>query len=116
MATAAVLLPRNVDTTLNYFSATTADAPFNYTYTPPEGQPNSNIVPEPHPTIIHDIRGKEDTVSLDTTGFKFVKHVSQEKTFTDEEAIKSQYYREVEELLKKETGAKRVFIFDHTIR
>jgi len=35
----------------------------------------------------------------------------------DEERIKTvQYLREVEELLEKETSAKRVFIFDHTIR
>ena len=41
---------------------------------------------------------------------------SAEKDFTDEERIQSVYYKEVEELLKKEVGAKRVFIFDHTIR
>ncbi|KAI0041994.1 hypothetical protein FA95DRAFT_1598697 [Auriscalpium vulgare] len=117
MATAAVLSPHDVHTQLNYFaSTTTGEPPYNFTYSPPEGTPQSNIVPEPYPATIHDVRGKEDTVSLDTTGFAFIKHVSEEKEFIDEEAIKSKYYKEVEEILKKEAGAKKVFIFDHTIR
>jgi len=45
-----------------------------------------------------------------------VNHVSQEKDFIDEDQIKTKYYAETEELLKKVTGASKVFIFDHTIR
>ncbi|KAI0057858.1 methyltransferase [Artomyces pyxidatus] len=117
MATAAVLSPHDVQTTLNYFSSTlTEEAPYNYTYTPPEGVPQTNVVPKGYASVVHDLRGKEDTVSLDTTGFAFVKHASQEKEFVDEEAIKTAYYKEVEDLLKQQTGAKRIFIFDHTIR
>ncbi|THH14138.1 hypothetical protein EW146_g6163 [Bondarzewia mesenterica] len=116
MATVAVLSPHDVETTLNYYAPVGNEPPFNYTYTPPEGQPRTNIEPDPHPAVIHDIRGKEDTVSLDTSGFQFIKHVSQEKKFVDEEAITTRYYKEVEDLLKKHTGAKRILIFDHTIR
>ncbi|OCH90912.1 methyltransferase [Obba rivulosa] len=116
MATAAVISPKDIPTSLNYYSPIGEEAPFNYVYEPPEGIPRSNVGTDPHPVVIHDVRGKEDTVSLDTTGFQFVKHVSEEKDFLDEEAIKTKYYKEVEELLKKEIGAKRVFIFDHTIR
>ncbi|KAI0041995.1 hypothetical protein FA95DRAFT_1598698 [Auriscalpium vulgare] len=117
MATAAVLSPHDVHTQLTYFvSTTTGEPPYNYTYSPPEGTPQSNIVRETYPMTIHDVRGKEDTVSLDTTGFAFIKHVSEEKEFVDDEAITSKYYKEVEEILKKEAGAKKVFIFDHTIR
>ncbi|TFY83873.1 hypothetical protein EWM64_g152 [Hericium alpestre] len=118
MATAAVLTshPHDVPTTLNYYGNTGNERPFNYTYPREDGQPQSNIVAEPHEAVVHDIRGKEDTVGLDITGFQFVKHTSAEKLFEDEEAIKSRYYQEVEDILKKEAGAKRVFIFDHTIR
>lgn len=116
MATPAVLSPRNVNTTLNYFTVDGNEAPYNYVESPPKGTPRTNIKDDVHPTVIHDARGREDTVGLDKTGFKFVRHVSSEKEFLDEEAIKTKYYQEVEELLKKETGAKRVFIFDHTIR
>lgn len=116
MATAAVLTPHDVQTVLNYFATDGNEAPYNYVEAPPEGVPRSNIKEDAHPTVIHDARGHEDTVGLDKTGFQFVHHVSEEKKFLDEEAIKKNYYKEVEDLLKKETGAKRVFIFDHTIR
>ena len=75
-----------------------------------------NVLTEAIDTVVHDVRGKEDTVSLETTGFKFVQHVSEEKLFVDEGAIRTKYYKEVEEILKKHTGAKRILIFDHTIR
>ena len=118
MATAAVLSPRDVPTSLNYFASTlNGEPPYNFTYSPPpDGLPQNNISLEAINTVIHDIRGKEDTVSLDTTGFEFVQHPSVEKKFVDEEAIRTGYYKEVEELLKKHTGAKRVLIFDHTVR
>jgi len=118
MATAAVLLPRDIPTSFNYFGSTSdGEPPYNFTYTPPpNGLPQSNVTEEAINAVVHDIRGKEDTVSLDTTGFEFVQHTSEEKEFVDEEAIQTRYYKEVEELLKKQTGAKRILIFDHTIR
>lgn len=111
-----VLAPHDVQTTLNYYKPIGEEAPYQYVLDPPEGTPSNNIGAEPHPAVIHDVRGKEDSVSLDTTGFTFVKHTSVEKDFVDDEQIEKVYYPEVIELLKKEVGAKRVFIFDHTIR
>ncbi|KAH8109318.1 methyltransferase [Phellopilus nigrolimitatus] len=116
MATAGVLTPHDVSTSLNYYAPVGDEAPFSYTRDPPAGKPKTNIGTDAHPAVIHDARGKEDTVGLDKTGFQFVKHESVEKDFLDEERIKTVYYKEVEELLKRETGAKRIFIFDHTIR
>ncbi|KAH9042189.1 hypothetical protein EDB85DRAFT_1235334 [Lactarius pseudohatsudake] len=117
MAT-AVLAPHDVHTSLNYFASTlNGEPPYNFTYSPPpDGLLQSNITTEAINTVVHDVRGEEDTVSLETTGFEFVRHVSEEKKFVDEEAIRTGYYREVEELVKEHTGAKRVLIFDHTIR
>lgn len=112
MAAAAVLpAPHDVPTTLNYYSPIGEEAPFIYVKDPPAGVEKNNIGTDPHPATIHDVRGKEDSVSLDKTGFQFVKHVSEEKDFLDEERIKTVYYKEVEELLKKEAGAKRGFHF-----
>ena len=116
MATATVLAPHDGNTTLNYLKLVGDEAPFNYMYILPEGQSTTNIQSDLRPAVIHDIRGQEDTVSLDTTGFGFIKHVSEEKKFVNGEVITTRYYKEVEELLKKHTGAKRVFVFDHTIR
>ncbi|KAA8571393.1 hypothetical protein MFRU_026g00110 [Monilinia fructicola] len=101
-------------------------AVLNYYLDPEDGSPpEPNYVNNPSSydrpvhavnVTVHDIRGSEDQYTLDTTGFQVVKHVSQEKDFLDEERIKSIYYKETEELLKKETGASKIFIFDHTIR
>ncbi|KAI0084834.1 hypothetical protein BDY19DRAFT_480116 [Irpex rosettiformis] len=118
MAAAAVLSPRDVQTTFNYFAPIDDEPPFQYTYQAPLGQRQNNIGQDRKPAVVHDVRGKEQEygIGLDTSGFQFVKHESAEKDFTDEERITTAYYKEVEELLKKEVGAKRVFIFDHTIR
>ncbi|CCM01543.1 uncharacterized protein FIBRA_03599 [Fibroporia radiculosa] len=116
MATAALLTPRDVPTTLNYYSPIGDEIPYQYVSEPPQGVPQNNIGTDTKPVTIHDARGREPEFSIDTSGFQFVKHSSAEQEFDNEEKIQSVYYKEVEELLKKETGAKRVFIFDHTIR
>ena len=115
MATAAVLAPRDVPTTLNYYKPLDDQPPHTYAY-PVEGQPQTNIGGEPHPAVVHDVRGREAEFSLDVHGFQFVRHVSAETEFVDEQRIKEVYYKEAEELLKRVTGAKRVLIFDNTIR
>ncbi|KAI0036517.1 hypothetical protein K488DRAFT_40880 [Vararia minispora EC-137] len=111
------LISRDVQTTLNYFSKTTdGEQPYNYTYQLPAGQPTTNIDSETHSVTIHDARGHESEFNVDDNGFTFLKSPAKEKLFEDEEAITTGYYKEVEELLRKEVGAKRVVIFDHTIR
>lgn len=108
----------DVQTTLNYYTPIGEEPPFQYVQSPPEGVPKHNLGNEPHPAVVHDVRGHEDKydIGLDKSGFQFVKHESSEKDFLDEERIEKVYYKEVEELLKKELGVKRVVIFDHTIR
>lgn len=117
MAAVAILSSRDVETTFNYFAPLDDEPPFQYTYKVPEGQRQGNVGKDPQPAVVHDVRGKEEKygIGLDTSGFQYVKHESVEKDFTGEGRITSVYYREVEELLKKEVGAKRIFIFDHTI-
>jgi hypothetical protein len=38
------------------------------------------------------------------------------RDFYDEDEIRRVYYREMEALVKAESGAKRVVVFDHTLR
>ncbi|KAI0771220.1 hypothetical protein BD413DRAFT_476455 [Trametes elegans] len=116
MATASVLTPVDVPTTLNYYAPIGEDLPYQYVEQPPEGTPPTNIGLDPHPVLVHDARGHEEDFSLDKNGFQYVKWPSVEKEFDDDERIKEKYYPEVEEILKKVAGAKRVHIFDHTIR
>lgn len=111
-----VLSPRDVPTTLNYHQSSGGEVPYSYVESPPEGKPKTNVTVNSQSAVMHDARGKENTLSLDIAGFAYVKHSSAVKEFVDDDAIRAKYYPEIEELLKKETGAKRVFIFDHTIR
>jgi len=95
--------------------------PFNYTYSPPpEGQPNKNYGGDVHSVNIQDIRGKESSFSLNTSGFATVSSVPSTVTYedwSDDDVIKEKYYSETEKLLLDNVpGAKKVFLFDHTIR
>ena len=118
MAAVATLSAHDVPTTLNYYAPleNNTEAPFNYVYEPPAGTLRSNVGLDTHPVVVHDARGRESEFNIDKNGFQFVKYPSVEKEFDNDARIEDVYYKEVEELLKKEVGAKRVFIFDHTIR
>ena len=65
---------------------------------------------------IHDIRGQERDTHIDVTGFQVLREPSKFTNFGSDEAIKSAYYDETAEILKRNTGASRVFFFDHTLR
>jgi len=118
MITDTDLAPGDVQTTLNYYSPDpSGEAPYlYYGMSPPPGKAQFNSPKDPHDAVIHNARGREDTFSLDVSGFEFLRHTSGETEFLHEDAIKTDYYAEIEALLKKHTGAKRVHIFEHTIR
>ncbi|KAI9696042.1 MAG: hypothetical protein M1836_005873 [Candelina mexicana] len=93
-------------------------APFNYVGTPPEGQPQHNYGDVDIAVQISDIRGQEFKYTLDNNAFETISDIqSEEKDFNDDTHIKEVYYPEVEQLiLDNVPGAKRVLLFDHTIR
>ncbi|KAH0832945.1 hypothetical protein J3R83DRAFT_11917 [Lanmaoa asiatica] len=101
--TVQVPAPRDVQTTFNYYQPTDDQAPYFYVEEPPAGVLRSNIGMDPRPAVVRDARGKEETLGLDVSGFQFVTYPSVEKEFVDEEKIRTVYYTEVEELLKKHT-------------
>lgn len=55
-------------------------------------------------------------LSLDGTGFVLVEHRTTVGDFFDADQIRSVYYPEIERLIGDVSGAKRVAIFDHTLR
>ncbi len=110
---------------LNFFVPPADGAkPFNYTDTPPEGQPQRNFTTAPHDVLIQDIRGREAEfsaipASLDRNAFVVLQNQppSAEREFVDDESIRRNYYPEVEALLLKSVpGSNKVVIFDHTVR
>lgn len=72
---------------------------------------------------VTDARPLRDTFSLDRNGFRYL---DDSEGLTDElmdalrggikDLVQQLYYPRVEALVKKETGASRVIIFDHTLR
>lgn len=70
-----------------------------------------------HERLLYDIRGKEQDFNTDNSGFAVYNNPAQEKSFTDDAVVRSGYYKEVEDMLRKNIpGIKKVVIFDHTIR
>lgn len=100
---------------LNYWAPSNV-RPRTYAYEPPNGEPKTTIVPEPHALPIYNTRSILDNLSLDKEGFALARQKSGVKDFYDDEDVKNVYYPEAERLLKEVTGASRVFVFDHTVR
>lgn len=66
---------------------------------------------------VNNIRGRENEFSTEISGFAVYNSPAKEKAFVDDQAVRTGYYQEVEDLLKKtHQGIKKVVIFDHTIR
>ncbi|KDQ08744.1 hypothetical protein BOTBODRAFT_47999 [Botryobasidium botryosum FD-172 SS1] len=118
MAFPATLAPGDVQSKLTFFLPDPSGEPA-YQYlrvVPPPDKPRRNSIDDIRDVVIHNARGLEDTLSLEVNGFEFLNHTSAETEFLDEDAIKTRYFAEIEELLKRHTGAKRVHIYGHLIR
>lgn len=92
------------------------EKPVRYVDDPPPGVAQWNGIDDPRELRIEDARGREHEFSLDRNGFALAKAPSQVRDFYSSDEVKSLYYREVEQLLRERLGARRVFIFDHTVR
>jgi glutathione S-transferase len=66
--------------------------------------------------LVHDGRVHSAPFTLDENRFSIHPFQSSHKDWEDDEAVRSCFYPEVVEFLKGELGAKRVLVFDHTIR
>jgi len=115
----------------------TTTATINYFTLPPDGAKPYNVInaplttidadgpidptarnwkPERRSEVIRQVNGHEAEYNLDENGFQFIKHVTKEKDFPDDEEKLQGYYDEAIEAIKEHTGASRAVIFDHTIR
>jgi hypothetical protein len=109
-----VALP-HVNAVLNYLAPMT-ERPRNYTYDPPPGVARSNSVAETHVVPIISARPVAAEITLDREGFALVQHQSAVRDFYDDAEVRRTYYAEAERVLAEATGARRVFVFDHTVR
>ena len=104
-----------VEAELNFIIAD-GRKPFSHQYDPPPGQPVRSHQYENRKVFIQDGRPVADAFSIDREGFALVPHATEVSDLYDETELKHSYYPEAEALLKAETGASKILIFDHTIR
>ena len=104
-----------VECTLSYL-AEMAERPFFYLYDPPAGTPSRNTRGDRQHVVVHDARELVPGPSLDREGFMLASHETAVDDLFDSAAIRAGYYREVEALVRRITGATRVVAFDHNVR
>ena len=98
-------------------------------YTVDNGVPPDYYFYEPDPSLklnppgtdereveIHDGWPEVDQLDLDREGFVLRPFPADFDGFRDEAAVKERFYPQVVDFVQQLTGAKRVVIFDHTIR
>jgi hypothetical protein len=112
-------IPRGpVTAALSFYKAPEDGAPPHNYVEPLPGVPQRNWGDDWQDVKLNDLRGLEHKFSLDQNAFDTYQNVhSNEHEFKDDARIKAVYYPEVEKLLLDNVqGAKRVLLFDHTIR
>ncbi|MBL8349825.1 MAG: methyltransferase [Burkholderiaceae bacterium] len=108
-------------------AAATVRATMNYTVdngTPPdyyfyEPDPAVELNPpgtDPHEVEIHDGWPDVDRFSVDREGFELKPFAAKFDQFDDDAEIHRVFYPQVIDFVKQNTSAKRVIVFDHTIR
>jgi hypothetical protein len=105
-----------LDATLNYF-ADTQVMPVTVVAAP--GQSDKRLgggASEPHHVTLRNGRLHIGEFALERTGFRFVEHKTHVADFYDEDEIRRVYYPEMVALISAESGARRVVVFDHTLR
>ncbi len=108
--------PESIHGVVNYLSKDT-EAPASFGgMTQKEADQKRRGKYESHTVSIHNARLLPGGLSLEREGFVLVRHDTQMRDFYDQEEVRTVYYKETEELVKKTSGAKRVVVFDHTLR
>ena len=107
--------PDTIEATLNYI-VDDGSKVFTIVAGPGGSDTRSGGTPDPRRAVIHNGRPHLKEFDLETSGFRFVPHDTKVADFYDEDEIRRVYYPEMVELIKAESGAKRVVVFDHTLR
>jgi hypothetical protein len=107
--------PATIEATLNYL-LDTGEMPSVYTGGPGSTVLRTSSTSDPQRVLMHNGRLETDRLTLDRNGFHFVRHDTKVVDFDNEDELRRVYYPEMEALVKAETGATRVVVFDHTLR
>src|SRR6516164_9078419 len=104
-----------IEATVNYI-LDNGEKIFTQTAAPGSTDTRSGGTLDPHRVTVRNARLHAGPFALDREGFRFVRHDTKVADFFDEDQIRSVYYAEMEALVKAESGASRVVVFDHTLR
>jgi len=107
--------PATVEATLNYI-VDDGSKVFTIVAAPGGRDARSGGTPDPRRVTIRNGRPRANDFALERHGFRFLRHDTKVADFYDEAEIKRVYYPEMEALIKAESGARRVVVFDHTLR
>ncbi len=105
----------SVRATMNY-TVDNGVPPDYYFYEPEPGTPLNPPGTDVREVAIHDAWPIRDQISLDREGFELHPFEAPFTAFEDDAQIKNEFYKQVVSFVKAHTGAKRVEVFDHTIR
>jgi len=108
--------PETIEATLNYF-VDNGMTPVSLVGAP--GGTDTRVgggQSDPCRVVLRNGRLYADSFALERNGFRFVHHDTKVTDFYNEDEIRRVYYPEMEALIKAEAGAKRVVVFDHTLR
>jgi hypothetical protein len=109
------LAPDTIEASVNYL-LDTGETPYTFTGGPGSTDVRSNQTPDARVVTMHNGRALADRFTLDGDGFRFIRDDTRMHDFFDEAEVRGTYYAEMEALIKAETGAARVVVFDHTLR
>ncbi len=107
--------PATIQASVNYLIED-GQQPFTYTGGPGSTDVRTGGTPDAHVVTMHNGRLVPGGFALERNGFRFIDHPTRMRDFFDEDEISRVYYPEMEALIKRETGATRVVVFDHTLR
>jgi hypothetical protein len=108
-------MPDAIEATLNYLLET-GEQVFTLTGGPGSLDVRTGGQQDPRRISIRNGRLHAARFALEENGFRFVQHDTKVGDFFDEDEVRRVYYAEMEALVKAESGAARVVVFDHTLR
>jgi hypothetical protein len=108
-------VPETIEANLIYLAGG-ADKLVTYVAAPGGRDERSGGGSETHRVVMHNGRPFAERFDIEREGFRFVSHDTRVADFFDEAEVRRVYYKEMEALIQRESGAKRVVVFDHTLR
>jgi hypothetical protein len=107
--------PATIEASLFYLAGG-ADKLVTYVAAPGGRDERSGGGSETHRVTMHNGRPLAGKFVFEREGFRFVDQATRVDDFFDDAEVRRVYYPECETLIKQVSGAKRVVVFDHTLR